>query len=380
MKKSNRIKNTMILSATILFLANFVQLSAEEIVHIVKSGDTLWAISNKYLENPFLWKRLWEANTEIKNPDLIYPGNRVIIIKGDEKTSIVVERDGKRLELASTKGEAHPNATDGQEILKSDDAPKEQKMLSTSEANKYVEESVKKSKSAVVKENEKVEIKQKIKTPLFTLISEEEMKFMGIIVDSKDNKLLFSYDDIIYIKFTKKGNVAKGDLLTIVRDGGKIYDIVDKKKFLGNQMYKVAELLILGEINELYESRIIKSYEPARIGYKIITYYALEKEVSSNIPAKDIRGLIIGSEVEQNIFSNNDIVYINRGRSDGVIDGDTFVVPIDAPYSGSGFGNIPQLLVGRITVIETYQKMSICMVTESTSEIKIGYRFQKSIK
>ena len=48
-------------------------------LHIIQRGDTLWDLSNEYLENPFLWPQLWDANRYIQNPNLIYPGDPVEI-------------------------------------------------------------------------------------------------------------------------------------------------------------------------------------------------------------------------------------------------------------------------------------------------------------
>jgi len=50
--------------------------------YVVKKRDTLWAISAKeeILDNPFLWTRIWRRNSKsIENPDLIYPGQKLII-------------------------------------------------------------------------------------------------------------------------------------------------------------------------------------------------------------------------------------------------------------------------------------------------------------
>jgi len=49
-------------------------------VHIVKKGDTLWDLSGYYMENPFLWPDIYEANTEkIDDPHWIYPGQEFMI-------------------------------------------------------------------------------------------------------------------------------------------------------------------------------------------------------------------------------------------------------------------------------------------------------------
>nr|WP_279041345.1 LysM peptidoglycan-binding domain-containing protein [Snodgrassella alvi] len=43
--------------------------------YVVKSGDTLWSISGKYLYSPWQWPQLWGSNrAQIRNPQKIYPG------------------------------------------------------------------------------------------------------------------------------------------------------------------------------------------------------------------------------------------------------------------------------------------------------------------
>ena len=46
----------------------------------IKSGDTLWAISKQFLGNGAKYTEIFEANREvIKDPDLIYPGQKIRI-------------------------------------------------------------------------------------------------------------------------------------------------------------------------------------------------------------------------------------------------------------------------------------------------------------
>ena len=64
------------------------QTRKKQVVHIVVKGDTLWHIAKRYIKNPYKYPELARLS-KIKNPDLIYPGNKVIIIIETKKTKQV---------------------------------------------------------------------------------------------------------------------------------------------------------------------------------------------------------------------------------------------------------------------------------------------------
>ena len=63
--------------------------------YVVVRGDTLWDISGKFLEQPWQWPAIWHANTQIENPHLIYPGDRISLMYIDGRPRLVVN-GGKR--------------------------------------------------------------------------------------------------------------------------------------------------------------------------------------------------------------------------------------------------------------------------------------------
>ena len=67
--------------------------------YVVKKGDTLWDISNVFLKDPWRWPQLWHVNPQVKDPNLIYPGDTLNLVYVNGQPQLVLSR-GRDVKLA----------------------------------------------------------------------------------------------------------------------------------------------------------------------------------------------------------------------------------------------------------------------------------------
>ncbi len=79
--------------AVVVFAAEVELTDDHPDVYVVQKGDTLWDISARFLKAPWLWPEIWQANPQVENPHLIYPGDRLTLVYQDGRPILTRDDD-----------------------------------------------------------------------------------------------------------------------------------------------------------------------------------------------------------------------------------------------------------------------------------------------
>lgn len=61
--------------------------------YVVQEGDTLWDIASRFLARPWQWPAIWQANEQIPNPHLIFPGDVISLEFIGGEARLMASRD-----------------------------------------------------------------------------------------------------------------------------------------------------------------------------------------------------------------------------------------------------------------------------------------------
>ena len=308
----------------------------EPVIYVIKQGDTLWGLSERFLQDPKYWPDMWAKNSQITNPHLIYPGQKVRVFPD-------------RLEFV----------------------PKEQ--VAVAGAQKA---------APAVKPTELMQVVAAEKSyPIYGsegFLLEKDIKPAGTIIGINHDRIVAGIDDIVYTDIGTTQGAHGGEKYSIFRR-----DVTVSHPLTSEVMG--VKIIPLGSLQltdiELRSSRAIISSSSREIspGSYLMPYKEnRRREIPLKATTRDLRGYIIESYTGISIISAGDIVYIDLGSAQGAEPGNMLYivrdVSLDQRYTEGRVDKLPQELLGAVVILETSNKVATALVVKSIDVIYKGDR------
>ena len=298
--------------------------------YVVRPGDTLWNLSQRFLNNPWYWPKIWSYNQSLDNPNWIRPGNTIRFYPGDGPIVIDNPKEDDVDDTFDDIGEGG-----GFEGGLGDRAFNERRRREF-------------------------------------FIPTEKLEDAGQVLNSPEEKQMLVQSDRTYVKLKKQG--TPGQVLQIFRPSRDL-----RHPVTGAPLGKVVELV--GEVRVDLLSReqalgtIIESWDPIERGEYVGDLPVDTDQVRAVANTKGVKGYVVDAgRVALSYVGDNYNVIIDKGQNDGVQVGNSFIVvragdPYTKQYSGLADEDI-----GEILIVETSKNVSTGLLIQANREIVPGDR------
>lgn len=297
--------------------------------YTVQKGDTLWDLSQRFSDSPWLWPDLWEENSQIANPHWIYPGERIRLFhqKGIENYVLnVVEQKPEPQE----------------------EPPKELPFYYYSPIDHI----------GFLKE-----------TPVAPL---------GSIFKSKEDKVMIGTGDMVYIRQEGVQPLAVGEKYTVYRTLDRVMD-EKTKKLIGTQHYLTGVVQITKKEPQFAVASVVSSYRDIAIGDLLMPYEKRSPKITLAESRKGLEGKIIIGEEHGQIMGDNSIAFIDKGLVDGVKNGQAYSLFYQESHQIDPKDRKSVMLTavnyGTLLVLHTEPTTATVLITMSEKTVQPGASF-----
>lgn len=345
--------------------------------YVVKKGDTLWDIAGRFLAKPWLWPEIWQANPQIANPHLIYPGDVVSLSYLDRVQQAVVEPG--------------PRAEPPIDAIPLDAVKpflKDLRVVDEFRRMPYVvaleEDRLRSGQGQLAYAAELAAMPGQRVTILRPM---QRYTFRDSSYGCCD---LFQKDDLDY-----RGSV--------VLDSAHFWQgamIIDSgRDTLGYEMVRVANAVVTrGEGDGIQASTLLIEGDSrdVRVGDRIVPAGAESYDLQffPHVPARQFergRAKVLAVSDMLTTGGPNDVVALSVGARDGVDNGTVFSVwrngsaIVDRVYAPDmtegwifpgGRTRLPDEFAGHVMVFRTFEKMSYALVMDSVKPTRVGYELK----
>lgn len=329
-------------------------------IHVVKSGDTLWDISDAYLGTPWVWPSIWNDNDNIVNPHQIEPDDRIWITPNEMRRISVAEAAAMLANLPPEE------ALDDSLGLASMDPDAGEIFPAPESAPEAVE---------VPEERPMHRVSNRENSGL---ISKEQLKSAATIVDQIPQRVLLTQQDRVYIGLGES-ETEVGDQYLAFRTNKKVFD-PDNGRLLGYHIEVLGWVEVEETFPETSLARIRMSSEGIEKGDHLIPRKDLPTEIALQESPTDVEGKISFFPDNRVLLGLDDFVYINRGTDDGLTVGS----PLEVYRPGHKTMEparrvrvaVPDHVIANLLVVRANTEASVAVVTKFETELKLGDRFR----
>ena len=190
-----------------------------------------------------------------------------------------------------------------------------------------------------------------------------------------DHMILGSLD-FLYLRLKNPGDVAPGDLFTIYRRVHKVFHPTTGQ-YLGHLVNRLAVVQVSQIDKDLTTVQIVRAYAAVSPGDPVMKFVLPTDEGAAvdQPSAGDVEGRVVDSQSNMgimNLVAQRNIVYLDRGREDGIRPGDR----MDVIRSG---GSLPQRVVGELKILSAEDRTATALITKAISRILKGDRFRVKV-
>lgn len=293
--------------------------------YTVQKGDTLWDISERFYDSPWVWPDLWAKNPQILNPNWISPGEQIRLFSREHLETIV---------------ELGPQAPE------SDAQPRP-------EPPYYLYPTIDKVGF----------IREKAVTP------------SGTIFNAMGDKDLIVEGNLVYIRASGKAAFRAGDRYTVFRTLKPLKN-QRTKKLIGIQHCIMGILEITDVQPEFSIGKIIDTFRVIDVNDLVMPYEPQSPKITLIKGKEGLKGKIIIAERNEGIFATQAVVFIDMGRKDGVKVGQSYSVYyqeeeyLDPKRKESIL--LPPVNFGEILILRTEESTATALVTMARKAIEPG--------
>lgn len=328
--------------------------------YTVIKGDTLWGISARFLEDPWRWKEIWQGNSQIANPDLIYPGDEIRLIFVDGQPQLVINNDASSTPPTTNAVDKYAAPSDPNRPLKT--VKLTPKIYSTD---------IKTAIPAIPLE--------KINAFLLRnrVVEADTLKNAAHVVAGQEKRVILSAGDSLY---------ARGDFPNEVNSYGLYrqglrYRDPETRDIVGVQAVDIGAVSLRSRTDDIANFMVTRSTSEIRVGDRLLPI--AEREVTSTFlpkpPSNSVEGVIMSVEKGVSQAGKLDIITINLGKQDQLEQGHILGIykrgeeirDRHAQPKTKRNITLPNERAGLILVFEVFEKMSLAIVLEAERGVVI---------